>query len=372
MVKRQAVPSLSSFQSVGIDTSMVVVDKNTSMRSIESLSSNTSSLCSTDPAMRRTTSRQRSGCVCKEKLASEGRTIDESQEMNCDLRVTFSPIVSDVVCEVINREDFTDNDRHELFLTLDDMSKIKNDAKYVTKYYRIKENSTVESLDNVYTEAMCRSTYFATYDEFLNFIRNGDGEFEKIAQQLNPWCRTVKISGRGLERYCSQKQRRERQAFSAECRAAVVRLSKSSTVTAEELSAFYHEYSRGNTIYARLMGRGDEIAAVNIFNKEVEARPTNLRNCAQQVAYDHCSEQWDRNDGMEGVTSNKLSDQIASIRENNKPFPEGFKKPDKLHHMDASSSKLLSMDRRQIFAMQRQSSSAKLIVRLSNRSLETL
>jgi hypothetical protein len=371
MVKRQAVPSLSSFQSVGIDTSMVVIDKNTSMRSIESLSSNTSSLCSTDPAMRRTGSRQRSGCVCNEKMNTERRTIHETKEMNCDLRVSFSPIVSEVVCEVINREDFTDNDRHELFLTLDDMSKIKYDAKYITKYYRVKEKCTVDSLDQVYTQAMCRSTYFATYDEFLRFIRNDDGDFEKIAEQLNPWCRTVKVSGRGLERYCSQKQRNERQAFSAECRAAVVRLSKSGTVSPEELSTFYHEYSRGNTIYARLMGRGDEIAAANVFNKVNDVQPKNLIHFSKQAAYDRRSSSWDRNDAMEGVTNQSVGDQTAAIRENDNSLLAGNKKI-AMHHMDSSNSKLLSLDRRQLFAMQRQSSSAKLIVRLSNRTLETI
>ena len=363
MVKRQTVSPLSSFQSVGIDTSMVVIDKNTSMRSIESLSSNTSSLCSNDPAMRRTISRQRKGCVYIEKLRAERRTIDETNEMNCDLRVTFSPMISEVVCEVINREDFTDHDRHELFLTLDDMSKIKYDAKYVTKYYRVKEKCTVDSLDQVYTQAMCRSTYFTTYEEFLRFIRNDNGDFEKIAEQLNTWCRTVKVSGRGLERYCSQKQRNERQAFSAECRSAVVRLSKSSTVSPEELAAFYHEYSRGNTIYARLMGRGDEIAAANVFKKESATQPKNLIHFSQQAAYDRRSTNWDRCDAMEGVIN--LSGDTGKVE---KSPPSGYK----THHMDTSNSKLLSMDRRQLFAMQRQSSSAKLIVRLSNRSLETI
>jgi hypothetical protein len=368
MVKRQAAPSLSSFQSVGIDTSMVTIDKNTSMRSIESLSSNTSSLCSSDPAMRLTTSQQRSGCVCYEKLDEESRTIDETKGMKCDLRVSFSSAVSEVVCEVINREDFTDKDRHELFLTLDDMSKIKYDAKYITKYYRVKEQSTVESLDKVYTQAMCRATYFATYDEFLRFIRNDDGELEKIAEQLNLWCRTVKISGRGLERYCSQKQRNERQAFSAECRAAIVRLSRSSTVSPEELSTFYHEYSRGNTIYARLMGRGDEIAAATVFNKVEAVQPKNLILCSQQM-HDRRSNRWDRNDTMDGVTTLNNGDQTT--REKDESLPAGYKKMD-MHHMDSSHSKLLSMDRRQLFAMQRQSSSAKLIVRISNRSLETI
>ena len=367
MVKRQAVPLLSSFQSVGIDTSMVAIDKNTSMRSIESMSSNTSSFCSTDPAMRRTVSRS---CVGGVTLKSGRRTIDETKEIDCDARVTFSPIVSEVVCEVINREDFTENERNELFLTLDDMSKIKYDAKYITKYYRVKDKSSVESLDQVYSQAMCRSTYFGTYEEFLKFMRNDDGDFEKIAQQLDPWCRNVKISGRGLERYCSQKQRSERQTFGAECRAAVVRLSKSSSVSEGDLAAFYQEYSRGNTIYARLMGRGDEIAAANVFKKEYVTQPKNLVQLSLQASYDRRSKNWDRSNPMEGVILS-VHEQTMTIREM-ETSPAAYEKVGSDCHMDASNSKLMPLDRRQVFAIQRQSSSAKLIVRLSNRSLETI
>ena len=372
MVKRQAMPLLSSFQSVGIDTSMVTIDKNTSMRSIESLSSNTSSLCSNDPAMRRTISRQRSSCIRSETLKAGRRTIYETEEISCDSSVTFSPMLSEVVCEVINREDISEKERNELFLTLDDMSKIKYDAKYITKYYRVKDTCSVESLDQVYSQAMCRSTYFATYDEFLRFLRNDDGDFEKIAEQLNPWCRTVKVTGRGLERYCSQKQRSERQAFSAECRAAVVRLSKSSSVSAEDLATFYHEYSRGNTIYARLMGRGDEIAAAIVLLKESERQPKTLVNFTRQSSYNRHSKRWERSNPMDGVMLT-VPEQTSTVREM-ETSPIGFKNADTNCHTDTanSNSKLLPLDRRQIFAMQRQSSSAKLIVRLSNRTLETI
>ena len=361
MVKRQANLSLTSFQSMGIETSMVGKEKSVSMRSVESFSSNSSSLCSTDPAMRRTTSRHH-------KLKAQGRTIDEKTEMDCDLRVTFSPMISEVVCEVRNREDFNDAEKLELFLTLDDMAKIKYDAKYITKYYRVKEKRTIDSLDQVYTEAMCRSTYFTSYEEFLRFIRNDDGEFEQIVAQLNPWCRSTKLSGRGLERYCSQKQRSERQSFSSECRAAVVRLSKSEAVSAEEVAAFYHEYSRGNTIYARLMGRGDEIAAANVHidsKSEFVVQPKNLLEYSQQIS---CGR---------GVTNLNIREQATTKREIDESRAgyatddTNYNKVDAHCHMDTSNSKRLSMDRRQLFAMQRQSSSARLIVRLSNRAIET-
>jgi hypothetical protein len=373
MVKRRTAPSRSSFHTVGIDTTAMTIDNCTSMRSIESLSSNSSSLCSDDPAMRRTTPARRLGCKRHDTFQSQKRIINEAKEMNSDLRVTFSPTVSVVVCEVLSREDYTPEETKELFLTIGDMSQIKNDAKFVTKYFRVKEKCTVDALDEVYTNAICRSTSFATYEDFVRFLRNDDRELEKITEPMISWCRKAKVSGRGLERYCSQKQRSERQIFSAECRAAVVRLSKAGTVSDEDLSKFYHEYSRGNTIYARLMGHADEAAAACIFQSEtVEISSTTRRSQRRLV----------RNESNRDLKETNLyrkeqleTSKMPVVMESNFLSREKDETPLvdlKRVELQRKGDNILSLDRRQIFAMQRQSSSAKLVVRLSNRSLETL
>jgi hypothetical protein len=352
MVKRRSTAPISSFQSLVPDDSVHSVAKSTSLRSLESFGSNASSACSDDSAMKYSVPKIRSVCRHLEKYDAKSRRFDDVEETREDLRVHFNPTISEVVCEVMSLEDFTEEERRDLFLTISDMNQIKNDAKYITKYFRLKDNDSVIALDKVYMDSIRRSTTFKTHDEFLGFIQNNDQQLAIVAESLLPWCRKSKVSGRGLERYCSQKQRRERQAFSSECRAAVVRLSKSESVSSDDVAKFYHEFSRGNTIYARLMGHADEQQAEKVsFNERIEKKSLLKSAVAERQ-----------------MASTTLDQQTL-------PFV-GFKKTlsqENLQKPNIFSQVSLPLDRRKLLLISKQqSSSAKLLARLSSRSLESV
>jgi hypothetical protein len=351
-----------------IDTPTPGVDKSTSLRSLESLSSNASSACSDDPAMKRSTPRTRTPCKRQNLCDTNARRIDEVVERIADIRVSFCPSISEVVCEVMSREDFTEEERKELYMTIADMHEIKNDAKFITKYFRAKDKNSIVALDQVYTDALRMSTTFETYEDFLLFLRNDDRQLERIVESLTPWCRKSKVSGRGLERYCSQKQRSDRLAFGTECRAAVVRLSRSNAVSDDDIAKFYHEYSRGNMIYARLMGHADEITAEHVQHttSPVVGASTQEKSPAKK--------RHEPTKLQKSSSTNTSERKIAPNDPEALPFV-GFKTKLQGNLEKTSFTQIsLPLDRRQLLALskQQQSSSAKLLARLSSRSLESV
>jgi hypothetical protein len=337
------------------------VAKSTSLRSLESFGSNASSACTDDSALKYSVPKIRSVHRLLEQSDVKSRRCDDVEEKIEDLRVHFNPTICEVVCEVMSREDFSEEDRRDLFLTISDMNQIKNDAKNITTYFRLKDNDSVIALDKVYMDSIRRSTTFNAYDEFLGFIQNQDHQLETVAELLIPWCRKSKVSGRGLERYCSQKQRRERQAFSSECRAAVVRLSKSDAVSSDDVAKFYHEFSRGNTIYARLMGHADaqQVDSLQAGSSERKKYPLKRAVDARPIA----------------SQTSRVEQTAPANDQQTLPFV-AFKKTlsqENLQKANLFSQVSLPLDRRKLLLISKQqSSSAKLLARLSNRSLESV
>ena len=362
MVKRRSAAPISSFQAVVRDEGINAVDKSTSLRSLESFGSNDSSACSDDPAMKRIIPKARSVYRHSDHGNAKSQRFDDVEEKREEFRVHFNPTISEVVCEVMSLEDFSEEERRDLFLTTSDMNQIKNDAKFITKYFRLKDSDSVVALDKVYMDAIRRSNTFKTYEDFLCFIQNDDHKLEIVAQSLFPWCRKSKIHGRGLERYCSQKQRVERQAFSSECRAAVVRLSKSEAVSPDDVAKFYHEFSRGNVIYARLMAHADEKHAESskVVAGEFTRKNAPLKSLVEE---------------QKVPTNSRVGQNAPAIGPEALPFV-GFKKTSSQENLQESSTYTqvtLPLDRRKLLLISKQqSSSAKLLARLSNRSLETV
>lgn len=251
----------------------MLVTKEASSRSIESNASSGSSVCSDEPAMKRAVRRSGGRRPKREKVSgivnrsrsSECKDGAKTLVANSSKRgVRFSSALFEVVAEVQCRDDMSNQEKYELYLNGADMQKIRADAKSTTKYFRMKESHSVVELDQAHTAAMNRAARNESYDVFWHFMRNADQSLEQVAAPLAKWCLKSQVTGRGLERYCSQRQRSQRTAFATECREAVLRLNKSGSISAEDVAEFYHEYARSNAIYARLMGHADEVAAKEV------------------------------------------------------------------------------------------------------------
>jgi hypothetical protein len=161
---------------------------------------------------------------------------------------------------VASRADQTAEEKEQLYLTSNDMQNIRNDAKFVTKYFRVKAHDAISELDLVYFRAIERASESPSEESFSRLLQAESGELNEEVATMHFWCSKAKVSARGLEKYCSQLHRTERVAFAAESRQAVLRLYQSGC-DAIELATFYREYARSSTILARILGRADEQAA---------------------------------------------------------------------------------------------------------------
>lgn len=293
-----------------------MIQTTSSTRSIESASS---SVCSDDPAMKRTLSRhaplrRRSRDLSKKSVPSsrklikttaggllEERNIENLSSSKSKLssftmkrvkkentgtnisdqtdaiilktkknqrkrKVRFSATMSEVVCIVDHRDDLTAQEKNELYMSAENVQQIREDAKFVTKYFRSRSKEVIAEIDQAY----CASLELATKDyisreEFMFSLLDDNSELQEAAATLNAWCSKTKVSGRGLERYCSAKQRAERGAFAAECRSAVLRLCGNKGVGSEDIANFYHEYARSCTLFSRMMGQQDQAAAQEAY-----------------------------------------------------------------------------------------------------------
>jgi len=184
-------------------------------------------------------------------------------------KVRFSATMSQVVCIIDHREDLSFEEKENLYMSPENVQQIREDAKFVTKYFRSRNKEVIAEIDESYCAALNLATKnYATADDFTQFLRDDDNAvLQNAASPLYNWCVKTKVSGRGLERYCSAKQRAERGAFAAECRQAVLRLCANAGVDPEDVGQFYSEYARSCALFSRLMGLQDQEAAQEAYRQ---------------------------------------------------------------------------------------------------------
>jgi hypothetical protein len=313
--------------------------------------------------------------------------VDEKQVVTPrQRRVRFSSTLCEVVGEVNRRDEMTDQEKKELYLTGADMQQIRADAKFITKYFRVKDRYSVAQLDEAYLAAASRSSAYETNEHFDDFMGNDDHQMEQVAAPLTEWCRRSKVSGRGLERYCSQLQRAERTAFASECRAAVLRLCESKSITADDVAKFYHEYTRSIVIYARLMGHADHIgakeAAAEMAMAEaaqgktasVQVQPRQVYQQTPKVAGEQDGLWFDRNDLLVQVSQatheppkerccGTAANVVITTLQEAHSLEQSLRKTSS-PPTESPSQKASPFDRRKLLLMskQQQSSSARLMV----------
>lgn len=375
--------------------------------STRSLESTNSSVCSDDPAMKRTVSRtaplrRRSRDLNKKAVPSSRKLIKTTaggllEERSCEnttvtpcgklklssfsmkrskkestgssenvdsialktkkavrkRKVRFTATMAQVVCIVDHREDLSDDEKQELYMSAENVQQIREDAKFVTKYFRSRNKEVISEIDQAYcTSLQLATNNYASRDEFWFSLRDDNAEFQEAAAPLNTWCSKTKVSGRGLERYCSAKQRAERGAFAAECRSAVLRLCGNKGVGAEDISNFYHEYARSCTLFSRMMGNQDQAAAQEAYRQMARKEKTLARQRQEKI------------DQIHDIVVDPLaalSGDFARCAEIVLPALDAVTSGDgKINHNVHSKS---SFDRRQLMLMSKQhSSSARLLV----------
>lgn len=203
-------------------------------------------------------------------------------------RVHFAKTLCTVVCEIKCRSDYTLEEKNDLFLTASDLHQCRNNARLLSRFYRNQDRQVILDLDQVYSQAMsaCRGQHHDFDEEsFQRFMGNDSNQIWQCAEPLFYWCLQSKTEpGRGLERYCSLWQREERTAFTANCRQAIIALSRQrrqeignvdTPCICDPVAFIYQQnYSRNAAIYARIMGCADEIAAKELTGYDCEMAHT--------------------------------------------------------------------------------------------------
>jgi hypothetical protein len=219
-----------------------------------------------------------------------------------------------VVGHVAHRSDLTSFEKDALYWSPTDLRLIRQDAKAISKYYRSPNGRrAMYELDRVYTWTMTNSNTstaaitnpvdatadddeedFLTESYWDEFLYNETNQMDRYAVPLLwHWsgCRrgasgangAVSVdeeAGRGLERYCSIRQRLERTQFTNHVRQTVIALHQQlkqsndhhgnnhSTYddrVACRVAAAYRLSARPAVLFARILGHADELAAEQAF-----------------------------------------------------------------------------------------------------------
>lgn len=177
-------------------------------------------------------------------------------------RVRFAPQLETVLSHVLHRQDMSDQDIQDRFLVQDDVMAIRAHAKLTTKYYRLKDPHMMNAIDGCFDETS-QLVGQAIADNPKS--TDNDTSFQRLvdlvdATALNEWCGRIKFHGRGLERYCSEHQRK--------VRAKAILLARSRTVqsqyacTPDELATVYRKCTRVPMLFALVMAQADHQTAI--------------------------------------------------------------------------------------------------------------
>lgn len=169
------------------------------------------------------------------------------------------------------RDELSEEEIRETWWSSTEYHGIRLGAKFLTKEIRKHDRESIVGIEEAYARALHLACTLsdADYEEMMADCRG-----QAICMQA--WC-DRKISPRGLERYTSAKHRVDRAEFADETRAAVIRLARTGTVSADQLSVFYKEYARSAAIFARFCGEADYLVTKSFDLEEMGEEPTSSK-----------------------------------------------------------------------------------------------
>lgn len=162
--------------------------------------------------------------------------------------------LAQVVCTLPHREDFTDDDLHNLFFSRNDYQMSRSSARVVSK--ESERYGFSKSLDETYCE-----------------------KSSAVQERLNEWA----VSGhsrRGLERWANSKHGEERQQDQFQAIMTVLRcqddmIARNNSIDVDKLRKVAHKATKTSRHFARMMGKADSYAmAQELRNEQEEEKST--------------------------------------------------------------------------------------------------
>lgn len=192
------------------------------------------------------------------KIPSKRALVAGKRRVRFASEITSSSRTNPAAADVSPRPqtEMTGAEKQSAFWTKGEFKTIRLAAKFNTKRIRSQARKEIAHLDEAFLTALRLCTM---NDEQLHqVLENPDNHI----MHAEAWC-CSDTGGRGLERYVSAMHRLKRDEYAKDSRVAVLRMHQSDKISAGQLSAFYIEYAKSATVYARLMAQADAIWARN-------------------------------------------------------------------------------------------------------------
>jgi hypothetical protein len=207
-------------------------------------------------------------------------------------KIRFASTVSQVVCRVLSRDDFSEDEKTEYWIESGEFDRLQSRARMVAEAVKNHGSAYVDCIEDSYKEAQQLSEFMVDDDEIDLFFRDPSCYTNK----MEIWAE-ADYGQRGLEKYISPLQKSQRTSEIRETRLMVVVASKMG-VSDDELADLYAALSWMAFIYSRMVGHADYTAAyfakfpseqpkpaqMPPLKEETHSDPAPIQNLALKVA----------------------------------------------------------------------------------------
>jgi hypothetical protein len=170
-------------------------------------------------------------------------------------RITFATTVSEVVGRVLSRDDFSEAEKAEYWIERKEFAQIRSNANVVVAAVKEHGQAYVDFIEDSYRIAQHLSEFMVDDDESDLFFEDPSTYTKKMVI----WTE-ADYGQRGLEKYIASRMGSHRVTESREARLVVV-TAASMDLNDDDLANLSEALSWTASIYARMLGHSDSIAA---------------------------------------------------------------------------------------------------------------
>ena len=144
---------------------------------------------------------------------------------------------------------------------------IKLSAKFASDTIRIDSKKSIGRIDDLHTASIRLSSALDSKKAVRKFMKRPLKYSEAEAEEISEWA-VKRGTGRGLEKYISDRHSVDRVEIARMARKNVVFMSQRQKSRPDKIASYYRDYSQSCKIYARFMGEADAIAAKQVHEPE--------------------------------------------------------------------------------------------------------
>jgi hypothetical protein len=198
--------------------------------------------------------------------------------------VRFASNVSKIVGRVLSRDDFSEDEKTDYWIGRKESFHGQTKAKHVVMSVEKHGSEYVHFLEESYEVAQFLSEFMKDGNDIEIFF----GDPSCYTENMEMWS-AANYGQRGLERYISSLQKRQRALEKFETRRTVLVAAKKG-MRADELAEFYAAISWTTCIYSRMLGHADYAAAHFVEDATpVQVKPAHIPSLKNEYHSEPCN-----------------------------------------------------------------------------------